>query len=213
MTTFTSLNKDFEYPLPYTYPKYRQVGEHLEEIWHSVRTMADFRRTLNDETLWKEYIEELKAEDSYYHPFLFQENFMDNFVITRFLRRSWSKRLAWQLKGTVYDQVSGFKTDSEVIQTLRLIFKEFARQVFHDGQLPIIVLFNSPGYRNHLSQAMVDSLKENNIPFVDSHAIAPTDDPKNLAPDNFHFSEKVDLQFAQAIFKIIEENEIIENKE
>jgi len=209
MTTFTSLNKAFEHPLPYTYPKYRLVGEHLEEIWPSVRTMADFRRTLNDEILWKQYIEALKAEDSYYHPFLFDENFMDNFVISRFIRRSWSKKLTWQLKGISYNPASGFKTDSEVIQTLRLMLKEFARQARNDDKLPIVVLFNTYGYSNHLTQALAKSLQEADIPFVDSHTIAPSDDPKNLASDNFHFSKENDEKFAHEVLDIIHEHKVM----
>ncbi len=223
MTTFTALNKMFEHPIPYTYPKYRQVDDQLEEFWPSMRTMTDFRRALNDETLWKQYIEELKAEDSYYRPFLFHQNWMDHFVISRFIRRSWSKRLSLEIQGSIYKVSTGiganqaiqqgFNDDSEVIQALRLILKEFARQVRSDKQLPIVVLFNNRDYRNHLTQVLEGTLKENNIAFLDSHAIAPSDDPKNIAPDNYHFSEEVDQQFAQAIFKILEENEIIENKE
>ncbi|MEK8019056.1 MAG: hypothetical protein VSS75_019475 [Candidatus Parabeggiatoa sp.] len=223
MTTFTTLNKAFERPLPYTYPKYRQVDDQLEEFWPSMRTMADLRRALNDETLWKQYIEELKAEDSYYRPFLFHQNWMDHFVISRFIRRSWSKRLSLDILESIYKVSTGiganqaiqqgFNEDSEVIQTLRFILKEFARQVRRDKQLPIVVLFNSIGYRNHLTQVLEGTLKEDNIAFLDSHAIAPSDDPKNIAPDKFHFSEEVDQQFAQAILKIIYENKVIENKE
>jgi hypothetical protein len=222
MTTFTSLNKAFEYPLPYTYPKYRKVGDRLEEIWPKVRTMTDFRRVLNDEMLWKDYVREMQAEDSYYHPFIFYENVMDNFVIFRFIRRSWAKKHANSVKDSIYGVLQGFgsnqifsqgfKENSEVVQTLRLMVKEFSRQARNDGKLPIIVLFNNRGYSNHLTQALAKNLQEADIPFVDSHTIAPSDDPKNLASDNFHFSKEVDKQLAQAVLDIIHEHKIMPEK-
>jgi hypothetical protein len=214
MTTFTHLNKAFEYPLPYTYPKYRKVGNHLEEIWPPIRSMHDFRRVLNDETLWEKYIEEMKAEDSFYHPFLFYENVMDNLVIFRFIRRSYAKKHANRIKDSIYNasqgsgsDQQGFIENSEVIQALRLIVKEFAHQVRRDNQLPIVVLFNGHGYSNHLTQTLAGTMKEENIPFLDSHIIAPSNDPKNLAPDHFHFSKKVNKQFAKVILEIIREHE------
>ena len=212
MTTFTSLNQAFEYPLPYTYPKYRKVGNNLKEIWPQVRTMTDFRRVLNDEMLWNDYVREMQAEDSYYHPFIFYENFMDNFVIFRFIRRSWAKKHARSVKDNIYEVSQGFKEGSEMLQALRLMVKEFARQVRNDGKLPIVVLFNNRGYSNHLTQALAKKLQEADIPFVDSHTSAPSDDPKNLASDNFHFSKEVDKQLAQAALEIIHEHKIMPEK-
>jgi hypothetical protein len=213
------LNKAFEYPLPYTYPKYRKVGDRLEEIWPQVRTMTDFRRVLNDEMLWKDYVREMQAEDTYYHPFIFYENFVDNLVIFRFIRRSWAKRHASRVKNSFYEvsqgfgsnQIfsQGFKENSEVVQTLRLMVKEFARQARSDGKLPIVVLFNTRGYNNHLTQALAKSLQEADIPFVDSHTIAPSDDPKNFASDNFHFSKEIDKKFAHKVLDIIYEHKVM----
>jgi len=216
MTTFTGLNRQFEWPLPYTFPKYHKVGDRLEEVWPSVRTMADFRQVLDDDKLWNNYVKEMQAEDSYYHPFTFHENFMDKLVIFRFIRRSWAKRHANRVKDSVYETSQGFgsnqifsqgfKENSEVVQTLRLMLKEFARQVRSDGKLPIVVLLNIRGYSNHLTQILAEHLQEANIPFVDSHIIAPSDDPKNLAPDNLHFSKEIDQQLAQAALKIAHEH-------
>ena len=216
MTTFTHLSKAFEYPLPYTYPKYHKVGNHLEEVWPSVRTMSDFRRVLNDETLWEKYLEEMKAEDSFYHPFLFYENVMDNLLIFRFIRRAYAKKHANRIKDSIYvvsqgsvsDQ-QGFIENSDVIQALRLIIQEFAHQVRRDNQLPIVVLFNGHGYKNHLTQTLAGTMKEENIPFLDSHIIAPSNDPKNLASDHFHFSKKVNKQFAKVILEMILEHKVI----
>ncbi|OQW90858.1 MAG: hypothetical protein BWK78_06030 [Thiotrichaceae bacterium IS1] len=205
MTTFTGLNQKFEYPLPYTYPRYHKVGDHIEEIWPAIRTMDDFRRVLNDPIWWKKYIQELQAEDSYYRPFLFSENVMDNFVIFRFLRRSWSKRVAQEIKNSIYNPRQGFNENSEVIQTLRWIIKEFTHQVRSDGQLPLLMLFNNRGYADHLYQALAKTIAENDIPTLNSHTLVPADNPKSLARDGYHFSREVNRQFAEEVLRIIQQ--------
>jgi hypothetical protein len=146
----------------------------------------------------------MQAEDSFYQPFLFYENFMDDFAILRFLRRSWAGRQAREVRSSFYGS-HGFIENSEVIQALRLIIKEFARQVTTDGQLPVVMLFNNRGYSDHLYRVLADTLKEANIPTMSSHTLAPADDPKNIAPDGFHFSRAVNKQFATEVLKIIKE--------
>ncbi len=205
MTTVTGLNKKFEYPLPYTYPRYHQVGDHIEEIWPAIRTMDDFRRVLTDPVGWEKYVQYLQAEDSYYHPFLFAENVMDDFVILRFLRRSWAKRVAQEVKNRIYSPRRGFNENSEVIQTLRWIIKEFTHQVRSNGQLPLLMLFNNSGYADHLYQALAKTITENDIPTLNSHTLAPADNPKNLARDGYHFSREVNRRFAEEILRIIQQ--------
>jgi hypothetical protein len=214
MTTFTSMNKAFEYPLPYTYPKYRQVGDQLETFWPSVRTIDDLRQALQDQALWEKYVQEMVAEDSYYHPLLFHENVFDHLAIFRFLRRAWAKRFAHNLKNRHYEVAQGFgdrnfisqgfEQESQLINTLKLMVKEFARQVREEGKLPILMLFNNRGYNDHLYQALASTIAEANIPTMNSHAIAPSDDPKNIAPDNYHYSKAVNQRFAQAIMEMIQ---------
>jgi hypothetical protein len=202
MGTFTNMNRSFEYPLPYTYPRYHKVGDQLQAFWPSVRTMADFRRVLNDEALWKNYVEEMKVEDDYYHPLVFHKNFIDNFATLRFIRRSWAKRHIRQLRDKIHDS-SGFNENAEEVQVIRLIVKEFARQARSDGQLPILLLFNTLGYADHLYQTLADTITQNNIPTMSTHLLAPADDPKNIASDNFHFSRRADERFSHAILDII----------
>jgi len=202
MTTFTSLNKTFEYPIPYTYPKYRRVGDHLEEFWPAVRTMADFRRVLNDQAQWEKYVAAMKAEDSFFQPFVFYENFLDHWALFRFIRRSWAKRQSREINASFYNS-KGFIENSQPIQALRLIVKEFAKQVRDDGKLPIVMLFNNRGYHDHLSKVLASTLQEHQIPTMNSHEIAPSDNPKNIASDAFHFSRAVNEKFAHKILAII----------
>ncbi len=205
MTTITGLNQEFEYPLPYTYPRYHQVGDHIEEVWPTIRTVDDFRRVLHDPVLWEKYVQELRTEDSYYHPFLFSENVMDDFVLLRFLRRSWAKKVAREVKSGIYHPQRGFNENAEVIHTLRWIVTEFVHQVRNDGQIPLLLLFNIRGYADHLYQALAKTIVENDIPTLSSHTLAPADNPKNTARDGFHFSHEVNRRFAEEVLKIIQQ--------
>ncbi len=203
MTTFTSLNKTFEYPLPYTYPKYHVKEGQLAAFWPSVRTIDDLRQVLQYEDRWQDYVAELAAEDSYYHPFLFHENIFDHAAILRFVRRAWAKRHARSIREDLYSPYRGFNEHSEVILSLRLIIQAFAKQAKADGQLPIVLVFNTIGYRDHLYRALAKTFEEQNILAMNSQLFAPADDPKNIAPDGHHFSKAANLRFAEAIINMI----------
>ncbi len=211
MTTITGMNKAFEHPAPFTFPKYRRVeNDQLEPIWPKVRHLTDLRRFLNDKTLWEDYIQQLQALDSYYDPFLFNHNLTDYFASIRFMRRSYAKRHARFVSKTLHGP-QGFFEHSEEIQVLRLIIKDFARQVRSNGQLPILMLFNNRGYSDHLYQTLAETIAETNIPTMSSHTIAPTNDPNNFLPDG-HFSHDVDKQLARAVLDIIHEHKIMPEK-
>ncbi len=205
MTTITGMNKAYEHPAPFTFRKYRRVENHqLEPIWPKVRDLADLRRFLNDKMLWGNYIQQLQAQDSFYHPFLFHQNFTDNFAIMRFVRRAYAKRHARLVSETIHGS-QGFFEHTEEIQVLRLIIKDFARQVRSNGQLPVLMLFNNRGYSDHLYQVLADTIAQANIPTMSSHTIAPTHDPNHFRPDG-HFTPEANKQLARAVLNIIHEH-------
>lgn len=202
MTTMTNLNKSFEHPLPYTYPKYRVVNSRLRAQFPPIMSMADFRATLFDQDKWTKYIDYLQSEDGYYHPLRFHESFLDNLAMVRFFRRSLVKRFNKKVVAKVYQADIGFLKDSVEIQALRMMITEFAQQVRQDDQLPILMLFSNQGYDDHLYQVLRDVIIENNIPTMRSHLIAPAKDPKNFLDDG-HFTASVNLNIAKAVSDII----------
>ncbi|HDN26126.1 MAG TPA: hypothetical protein ENG03_03340 [Thioploca sp.] len=212
MTTMTGMNKSFERPAPFTFPKYRIVENQLEPIWPKVRNLTDLRRALNDKMLWEDYIQQLQMEDSYYDPFLFNHNVTDYFAFINFMRLSWAKKHARSVNDTVYGP-NGFFEDSEVIPVLRLMIKEFAKKARSNGQLPILLLFNNRGFSDHLYQTLANTITEAGIPTVSSHTIASANDPNNFIPGDGHFLPKIDKQLAQAVLKIISEHKMMPEKE
>jgi len=117
MTTLTNMNKYFEYPMPFTYPKYSRIENRLKALWPKVRNLTDLRRFLNDKTLWEDYILQLRSQDSYYDPFLFNHNITDYVVSIRFVRRTYATRHARFVLETLHGP-QGFFEHSEEIQVL-----------------------------------------------------------------------------------------------
>ncbi|OQW87356.1 MAG: hypothetical protein BWK78_09230 [Thiotrichaceae bacterium IS1] len=208
MTTMTSLNKSFEYPSPYTYPKYRVVNSDLQVQYPPITSMADFRATLSDQKKWSNYVDYLKTEDSYYQPFLFHESFIDNLATVRFFRRSLSNRYNKKVIASIYQSDTGFRPDTVEIKALQMMVAEFARQVREDNQLPLLMLFNNQGYSDHLYQTLSDVILKYKIPTMSSHNIVATDNPKNFMADG-HFTPSADRKMAEETLKIIVTNENI----
>jgi 3-dehydroquinate dehydratase len=202
MTTMTSLNKSFEYPAPFTYPKYQVINSHPQAQYPPIMSLEDFRATLYDQDKWVKYIAYLQAEDSYYQPFLFHESFIDYFATIRFFRRSWSKRHSNQVLTSIYQHETGFDESSVEIQALQKMVVEFTKQVRKDNQLPLLILFNNRGYSDHLYRALADVIRENKIPTVSSHNIVPAENVENFAPDG-HFTHLADKKIAKVVLEVI----------
>jgi len=202
MTTITGANRAFEHPTPYTYPKYYLNNNQLQMVEPKVRTLTELRETLKNPQLWKEYVTQLRAEDGFYNPFLFEKNFLDNSVLIRFMRRAWAARHSRLLTEKIHT-AQGF-TASPVMQTLRIMVENFAAQVRQRGQLPLLLLFNNQGYSDHLYQALAPTIQAADIPTMSTHTLAPSSDPRNFVVDG-HFTPKANKLFAAEVLKIIHE--------
>lgn len=202
MTTITGTNRAFEHPTPYTYPKYYLINNQLQAIEPKIHTLAELRETMRNPQLWQEYVTQLRTEDSFYDPFLFEKNSLDNSVFVRFLRRAWAARHSRLLTEKIHT-AHGF-TESSEIKTLRVMIQNFADQVRQRGQLPLLLLFNNQGYSDHLYQALASTIQAADIPTMSTHTLASASDPRNFIGDG-HFTPKANKLFATEVLKIIHE--------
>jgi len=202
MTTITGTNRAFEHPAPYTYPKYHLINNQLQTIEPKIHNLTELRNAMNNPQLWQEYVAQLRTEDGFYEPFLFQKNFLDNSVLVRFLRRAWAARHTRLLTEKIHTS-QGF-TDSPEMQTLRVIVQQFAAQVRQDGRLPLLLLFNNQGYSDHLYQALAPTIQAADIPTMSTHTLASANDPRNFISDG-HFTPKANKLFATEVLKIVRE--------
>lgn len=200
MTTITGTNRAFEHPTPYTYPKYHLINNQLQAIEPKIHTLAELRETMKNLQLWQEYVHQLRDEDGFYDPFLFERNVLDNSMLVRFLRRAWAARHSRLLTEKIHTP-QGF-TDSPEMQTLRVMIHNFATQVRQQGQLPVLLLFNNQGYSDHLYQALAPTIQAADIPTMSTHTLASASDPRNFISDG-HFTPKANKLFATEVLKII----------
>lgn len=201
MRTNTSMNSAFEHPLPFTYPKYHLTAQGFKAVWPPVRDLATLRQVMNDSARWQAYVQQLKREDSFYDPFLFHHNIADYSALVRFARRAWSKNVNDRVLEAIYGP-DGFDKTSEVIKVLQLMVIDFAERVRSQGRLPILMLFNTRGYADHLYRALAETISAHHIPTMSTHTLAPADEPRHFLGDG-HFNYKANKQFAQVILTLI----------
>lgn len=203
LRTLNGTTWQFEGPAPYTYPRYFLEAGELKAVSPQILTLAELRIAMKDRQKWHEYVTQLQEYDDYFHPFLFNQNLLDHSAIIRMLRRAWGQRHTMAVSQQSHTP-DGFNQAVEV-PLLRAIVTDFARTARHDGKLPIVLLFNDLGYQDHLFQALKPTLAEHAIPYMSTHTIAPTTDPKNFVSDG-HFTESVNKPFAQVVLALINQN-------
>jgi hypothetical protein len=194
----------FEGPAPYTYPRYTFDGAKLEPHWPMVRTLEQMRQRLSDPALWAEYVAQIRTEDDFYDPFVFNLNLTDSSALLRLLRRAWAQRHESLVAGR-FRTSAGFVQDSDVNRTLKALVESFAETARRDGKLPIIVLFQDRDYKDQLYRALGQTLEDKSIPFVSTHSICPTTNPRYFLADT-HFTKEGNRMIAGAVLDTINRN-------
>jgi hypothetical protein len=153
LLTNTGMTWQFEAPAPYTYPRYILREEGLNAEWPMVRSLADLRRTLADDSAWAAFRDQVRQSDAFYNAFLFRGNLSDRSVLVRMLRRAVAQR--WQASQTaLVHGPDGFVESSPAVAELREIVSAFAASVRRDGKTPVVLLIENQGYRDHLYRTL-----------------------------------------------------------
>jgi hypothetical protein len=202
MGAMNGMTWQFEGPAPFTFPRYRVENGQLREIAPTIQTLEQFRAARQDPAQWESFLQQLRQHDRYYNDFLFREGWWDNSVLVRMARRSLAQTHQSAIASEIHSSSQGF-TDEETLTTLRTMIAEFHRTAKADGKLPVVLLFNNKGFSDHLYQALRQTLEENNIPYVSTHAIVPPTDPANFVGDG-HFTEAANEKIAAALLNVVE---------
>ncbi|WP_154655920.1 hypothetical protein [Fortiea contorta] len=204
MRAMNGMTWQFESPAPYTYPKYFLKDGKLEEIQPQITSLAQLRTTFEDKQKWSEFLTQMRENDQFFNPFLFQHNFLDNFTTVRLIRRAFAQGQQKAIDNQAYSAKNGFNQDYEV-PLLKEIVTKFAATAKSDRLLPIVFLINDRGYDDDLFQALKPTLESNSIPYVSTHNIVPASDPANFVGDG-HFTKEGNKKIAEAMLKLINQN-------
>ena len=193
----------FVSPYPYTYPRYFLDGQGgIKESPPLFGSFEKFRKAMDKPEEWEPFVAQTKADDPFYSDFLFRHNVTDHSVLASLVRKAWSQRLEQSVTATFHTE-HGYDPDSEVIRVLRVMLVRFAEQVRADGKLPMVLLLNDRGYEDHLFRAVGPELEKAGVPFMSTHSVRSSSDPKNLLLDN-HFTPESNLEFGREVLRIIE---------
>ncbi len=199
--TVTGMTWMFENPAPFCYPRYINGDRAIEKVETSVRDLEELREVINDPDRFEVFVNELAVLDRVYSPFYYKKNWLDHSAIFRLIRRATWGALTQRRLGQVHGP-QGFNANSSAIGSLQAIVRSFAREVRHDGRLPVVVLIEDQGYDNHLSLILEPILEELKIPYISTHRICDPNEPQHFKPDR-HFKKPCNTKIAQALSALI----------
>ncbi len=192
----------FEHPYPYTYPLYALAGDSLIAKYPPFLTREQFRRCFRDPVDWHSYRTWLSENDKYSSNILFSGGLTDQSLIVRALRRAYFRTINEPITKHIYDKRSFNESASEVT-ILRAFIRSFSRMARADGVLPFVYIVNNQSCGDDLFRLVEPVLRDEHIPFLSSHKIAPPDDPTSFGAAT-HFSIKKDHEMAIEVLKIID---------
>lgn len=193
-----------DFPPPYTRPLYFLENNQIQKVEPEITNISQLREAIyEDPTLWEAQVQQFRQYDPYYRPLLFNQSILDHSGIARMLRRWQGKNIQTHIQQSFYNS-DGFKPESEAVQVMKALVEDFAESAREDGIVPIVYLANAQGWGDHLYQVLLPFLEERNIPYVSSHFLVPTDDPRLFLGDGHYIPEK-DQELADQIVEVIRE--------
>ena len=192
----------FESPAPFTFPRYRLVGDQLTEEQPLIRSEAEFRNAFGQRSsVWQDFKAQLKRSDVGYDPFTFDETIGDLSSIVRLIRRGWvAHRQAYD--AGVYVPGAGFNPDAEQVRTLRALLVDLARLTRARGERLVVLLLHTRGHADHLHAALGDLLMQERIDYVSTHTLFSADDPQNFLRDG-HYVAAANSKLSRALLQKI----------
>jgi hypothetical protein len=188
---------------PYSFPRYGVREGQLELLARPLfSSYEELIAGLRDPVRWQAYLDLLEKYDGAFDRFLYQRDLLDQSVMGRMLRRARQKSHRTGLHEEVYGP-DGFDPTHEGARILQALLVAFADHVRSDGGTPVVMLFSDAGYENHLFELVEQTLRENQIPVVNSFDLCPASDLDNIDPDGVHFTRECDRRFADAVLEVV----------
>jgi hypothetical protein len=202
LVTNNGMTWRFEGPAPFVYPRYELQGNELVAQWPLIRTLDDVRARLGDPLGWARYRAQLRATDDFYNEFLFRRDIGDHSSLARMVRRAVAQRWQASCIARIHGP-TGFVESSPAIASLRGIVAEFASISRRNSKIPIVLLIQDQGYRDHVYRALEPVLQSSRIPHISTHTIAPDTDRRNFIADG-HFTEEAYKKIAKGLLDLID---------
>jgi hypothetical protein len=202
LSSMSGLLSMFGNPAPYTYPRYRVVGERLEAQLPVIRSEAEFRGAFAARNgRWQDFTEQLAAYDKGYDTLSFRESWLDASVVVRLARRGWTSHHTGYDDG-VYSPERGFNPDSEEVRTLRALVLAADSLARSRGERLIVLLLHTKGHGSRLHEVLRETLESAHIEYISTHTLFSANDPANFVPDG-HYVAAANEALSQALDRAI----------
>ncbi len=198
MGSMSGMDWTFEHPAPYTFPRYRLVGGHLEGEAPALRNEQQFRDAFAQRSAsWRAFKTQLAHNDRGFSSVVFDRTWFDKSQIALLMRRGWVAH-SQNYEDGVYDPVHGFSGSSEQIEVLKAILIDLAARTRARGQRLIVLLEQDQGYGDALFRALGATLDGAHVQFISTHTLFSANDPRNFQPDG-HYTIEANELFAQQL--------------
>lgn len=198
LSSMSGLLPMFENPAPFTYPRYRLVGDRLEEELPLIASEAQFRAAFAQRGAeWQAFRRQLAASDKGYDRFTFDQSWIDASTVGRLARRGWVAHHDGYDAG-VYSHEHGFDPQSEPVRVLRRILVEADALARSRGERLVVLLLHTKGHGDRLYRVLGPALDEAGIDYISTHTLFSANDPANFLPDG-HYTARPNDALAQAL--------------
>ena len=182
----------FENPAPYTFPRYRVVGDGLEVIEPVLPSRASLREALlagGDD--WRRHVAQLAEHDSLHDSFIFDAGPLDRSALVRMVRRAYANRLIQEDRSAIVRSDGSFDPDAEAVMIMRKLVLEVGRVSKARGQPALLLLVNTVRTGDRLENALRPELDATGLPYLSTNEVASPSAPNHFNPDG-HFRTEID---------------------
>jgi hypothetical protein len=202
ISSFSPMIWSVDLPIPYTADRFYVEGDRLKVIHAPYTSFDQYVKMFYDRAAWSAALDFFAKNDPLYRSFSVRANILDHSSLWRLYRRAHSQNIIRDLQRSVLDR-TGFRPGSEEIKVAQMIIHQFAMEARSLGIIPVIFIVNNQGYADHLFRALLPALNADKVPYLSSHTIVPSDDPRAFLPDS-HFTEEYDDRLATALIGVID---------
>jgi hypothetical protein len=189
--------------MPFFFPRYDILNGRIVKTGESlVNSPVELARFLDDADLWRKQLEVLAVHDDAYRRYLFAADFLDASAIARIARRGLAKRHADSYLGRIHTR-AGYNRETHAVKVFRALLVRMITDIRDERVTPLVVLFATNGFEDHLHSLLADLLAEQQVPYVNTFDTCPSTNRASFVADG-HFTRECDLQTARKTLDLLD---------
>jgi hypothetical protein len=203
LTSMTHDTVEPDHVQPMTWPRYVvRAGEPVLAAQPVIRSATALRHALSDEpSLWQRHLDVLAEHDTYFARMLYASDWTERSATLRLLRRAVTHSRTHDVRAKVKNHL-GFIPGSEAAELARALVRRYILDVRGAGELPVVVLFDSPGEPDWLQALLGDVLAAAQVPVIRSQQHCDAGHRENFTVDGHYIPacvQQIGTQFIDVL--------------